>query len=156
MWMLLNPRVWIGLVFAAILTATHVSAYRAGEKSIRTAWDAAITAQALETLKVSEAYRARETGMQTKLKKAEADYATAKKLNADLAAGTADSLRDFEAANRSAAAADPGTRPGTAGPGGLEYELLGSCAKALVQLGQEADRLEAKVIGLQDYIKAVK
>jgi hypothetical protein len=37
----------------------------------------------------------------------------------------------------------------------LERELLGSCAKTLVGMAAEADRLAAVVVGLQTYVKNV-
>jgi Tfp pilus assembly protein PilV len=43
----------------------------------------------------------------------------------------------------------------TYGGGGPERELLGSCAAALQGMAAQADRLESKVIGLQDYIRGL-
>ena len=67
--------------------------------------------------------------------------------------GLADSLRKLKAtlAERGTLA----TSAGAYGTGGLERELLGSCATALAEMAITADRLETKVIGLQSYTQDV-
>ena len=70
-----------------------------------------------------------------------------------LAVATADSLRDLNAAitERDNAPAPSGIN----GTGGLERELLGSCATSLTELAITSDRLESKVDGLQSYVTSV-
>ena len=64
-----------------------------------------------------------------------------------------DSLRDLQAVIGADTA--PGPSSGNHGTGGLERELLGSCSATLAQMAITADRLEAKVVGLQSYITNV-
>ena len=44
---------------------------------------------------------------------------------------------------------------GINGTGGLERELLGSCAASLTELAITSDRLESKVVNLQAYVANV-
>lgn len=83
-------------------------------------------------------------------------YAQAVKANSVAAARSADSLREFQATLGSPPSSDPATPTRDHGTGGPERELLGECAETAVQLAITADRLENKVVALQDYIKATK
>lgn len=143
------------LVLAAGLAASHWQAYVMGAAKTEAAWAKDSLERERATLKAMEAVNAQELAIQTKLRKANDDLQNEKKRRAADAVLAADSLREFQ----SALGGDPG--PGdsaapsrTHGTGGLESELLGNCAQALVGLGQEAGRLAGKVVGLQDYIKA--
>jgi hypothetical protein len=95
--------------------------------------------------------------------KLEEKYVREKNKAASAAAGAEselDRLRDELATKSSIPGSNP-TCPSAApssgdhGGTGLESELLGHCAKTLVGLAAEADRLEAQVVGLQQYIKGV-
>lgn len=155
MWTLLNPKTWIAAALAAVLAVSHFSAYRAGSASVRQKWDAQITTQALATAKASEDARIKEQALQAKVTRVQNDYTAEKKRRAADAVRSADSLRDFRATLYSIAPSDTARAPGAYGSGGLERDLLADCGKALTDLGQEADRLAGKVVGLQDYVKAV-
>lgn len=154
MWTLLNPRLWIAAVLAAVLAVSHFSAYRAGSASVRQKWDAQITMQAQATLKASEAARTQEQLTATKLRKANDDLQIEKKRRAADAVAAADGLRDFRATLYGIAPGNPARPAGTLGTGGLERDLFADCAKAITDLGHEADRLAGKVVGLQDYVRA--
>ena len=65
-----------------------------------------------------------------------------------------DGLRDILAAAPASAASSPTSR-GVVAAGGPEYELLGNCAATLQAMAEAADRLEQKVIGLQDWAKSI-
>jgi small-conductance mechanosensitive channel len=75
-------------------------------------------------------------------------------------AGAAGAMSELDGL-RNALAASPAA-PASAAPsgayaaGGPERELLGACAATLQAMAAAADRLEAKVIGLQDYIRGLK
>ena len=144
---LLSPRLWLVLALAGVLAFTHIKAFQSGKAAVQAAWTA-------EKLAISEASRQREKALTIATTKV--DYAIQQSKKRDLAAGraTADSLRSLKAA----LAAKPDDTPapsGAVGTGGLERELLGSCATALAELGITADRLETKVVGLQNYARDV-
>lgn len=109
--------------------------------------------------KSSEAARVREQELAQARQKVEVEYAQHKKRAAVAAAGAQSELgrlRD-ELAAPTAGAAGSDTRPTERADGaaGLERELLGQCATALVAVAAEADRLEAVVVGLQGYVREV-
>ena len=156
MWtLLLQPKFLVALALAGISATSYFMGHRAGAASVQAKWDIAITTQARVTLKQMEANRATEQSWNVKVTKVQNDYTAAKKVNADLADHLAVSLRDFNTANNSPASEGSTAAAGTNGAGGLERDLLGACAATLVQLAKDADRLEAKVIGLQSYVSAV-
>lgn len=159
MYWLLNPRVWVAAVLLVVLGATHFTAYRAGKGAVRAAWEqekAATTAQLLEQ---ERSFRRKEQALVAERKKLEDRYAQEKRKAADAAAGAQSALGGLRDALASApscpAGADPTAAGRTAGAARLESELLGHCAQTLVDLAAEADRLEARVVGLQQYVTQV-
>lgn len=157
MWTLIfTPlRIVLALFVSLALAATLWKAYVMGQNDIQQKWDKQTTTLALETLKQSEKYRAKEQQAQINVTKVQNEYAAAKKLNANLARGLTDSLRELQATLDSAATSNAPTPSGAHGAG-IEYQLLGNCAGNLVGISAEAQRLAGKVIGLQNYINAVK
>lgn len=151
----LNPYKWLlALGLALSMWGWHAwDKHRAVEGAVQDVRDA-YTAQAL---KASEAARAKEKELQAKVKGVTDAYIVERRKR--VADGVAtqselDRLRD-ELALSGAASQNPGTASGVYGAGGPERDLLGACATHLVRLAGEADRLESKVIGLQEYVKAV-
>lgn len=152
---LLNWRVWVAVALAVGLAISHGTAYKTGRALVRADWDKDIAQRAALALAASEAARVKEQALQTQNQKVSADYAKQKKANSVLAANLDDSLRQLESAIGGAASPNAPTSPRSNGTGGLERELLGSCARSFAELGKEADRLEGKVVGLQSYISEV-
>ena len=160
MYWLLNPRVIIGLVFVVVLGATHFTAYRSGRAVVRAAWEkekAELTAKALDAERQN---RAKEKQLLLQKQHAEAQYVDQKRkaATAALASQSAlDSLRNELAQSTPTCPtpADPSAASRAAGAARLERELLGDCAKTLTDLAAEADRLEARIVGLQAYVKQV-
>lgn len=144
---LLNWRVWAAIVLAAGLAFTHFTAYRSGKAVVRAEWVA-------DKLAESELRRNREKVLATANQGVDRALQAEKKRRAVLERNLADSLREFQATlNRPDA--NPATPSGANGTGGLERELLGTCAKNLAELAIAADRLEGKVLGLQNYVNKV-
>jgi hypothetical protein len=140
MYWFLNWRLWAALVVAFFLAGTHWKAYTEGGKSVQAAWDADKAREAAEKIAAIEQARKKEQDLNDKVRRVSNDYQREKAAH--------------EIANGGAGKDSIGTA-GANGTGGLEQELLGNCARTLVRLGQEADRLEAKVVGLQAYIAAI-
>jgi leucyl aminopeptidase (aminopeptidase T) len=144
---------WIRLTaataLALFLAATHWKLYVAGQNSVRVQYQDA-------ALKAEQAARAQEQALIQAKQKAEAAYVKEKQ-KAAAAAASADRALDGlrSALAERAAAADTATCTRVDAGVGLEQELLGHCAAALVGLAAEADRLEALVVGLQGYVKNV-
>ena len=117
-----------------------------GRNEVRTEWNA-------EKLASNENARLREQAALKNNERVDRDYQTSKnRLIADKRV-LDDSLRDLQAAIGAATA--PRSSSGNYGTGGLERELLGHCATTVAELAITADRLEAKVVGLQSYITNV-
>jgi phage protein D len=136
-------------VLALFLAATHWKLYVAGQNSVRVQYQAA-------ALKAEQDARAQEQKLIQQKQKAEAAYVKEKQKAAAAAASAEralDGLRN--ALDERAAAADTATCTRVDAGVGLEQQLLGRCASALVGLAAEADRLEAIVVGLQGYVKNV-
>lgn len=155
---LLNPRVWIAAVVLAILSFTHFTAYRAGKGAVKREWERAVAEQREEVIKAQEQARKAEQALVVAKNEAEKRYVEQKRKAAADAAGSElllRRLRDELAARDSAAAQAAAATPGIDGGAGLERNLFGACAQALVRMAQEADRLEATVVGLQGYVKNV-
>lgn len=151
---LMNWRVWVMLGIVAALGATHIKAYNMGGAEARTELAERNAELMADAVAQSEANRKKEQEQAAKLRKAQDDYAKLQKLNASNAADLERVRGDFQAALNSRCTANP-TAPGCVdGAGRLEREILSACADALQKLAGEADRLESKVVGLQDYIKS--
>lgn len=155
---LLNPRMWIATAIFTALLLSHFASYKAGRAVIRAEWDRDIAARTQAALKAEQAARAREQDLLIARNRSEERYAQEKRRAASdaAAARTAlDGLRGELAARDRAATQDSTASRRPDGSAGLERELLGSCASTLVQLAAEADQLEARLVGLQGYVKEV-
>ena len=157
---LINPRMWLELAIVALVAWCGWYGYNwiydRGAQHTQIAWDkekAEITAAAL---KASEAARLKEKSLNLSVERVSRDYQQLKADNALLTADLGRVQHNFQTALDSRCAANPSAPNCLDGAGRLNRELLEICAGNLVGLGQEAQRLREKVIGLQDYIKAVK
>jgi MFS superfamily sulfate permease-like transporter len=155
---LLNPRTWIAALVVAILAFTHFSAYRLGKGALKREWDRSVAEQKEAVIKAQEQARQIEQSLVAALHNTEKKYVEQRQ-KANLAAAGASAelerLRNAIAVRERAATQDSAPTTRADGGAGLESDLLGHCAKALVGLAQEADRLEAVVVGLQGYVKSV-
>ena len=101
--------------------------------------------------------RAQEFEFATNARKAADAYRTnvarAQAAAASAAAGL-DGLRDAIANAPGAACPAAGAASGVDAAGAFR-ELFGACAATLSAVAQEADRLEARLTGLQDYVRAI-
>lgn len=144
---LLSPRFWLVLALVGLLAFVNHRGFQRGKAAVQAVWTA-------DKLAASEATRQREKALT--IASTKVDYALQQSKKRDLAAGraAADSLRSFKAAI-AAKPDDTPTPSGAVGRGGLERELLGSCATSLAELAITSDRLETKVVGLQGYVRDV-
>lgn len=158
MWYLLNARMWIATGIFAALVFSHFGAYRAGRAIVRAQWDTDIAQRAQAAAKAQEQARQREQDLVIAKNRAEERYAQEKRKAASAAASAADELRglrDTLYALGNSSPKNPAAIPRVNGVAGLERELLGACAETLVAMAAEADRLEARLVGLQGYVKEV-
>lgn len=158
MFALLSPRLWLAIGLAIALAVSHGMAYKSGRAAVRAEWDKDIADRTQQALKLEQAARAKEAELQTAKQKAEERYAKQKKLDAAARAAAGaelDGLRNELAAIDSVTSKDSSTTARIDGAGRLERELLGACAQSLADLAAEADRLETKLVGLQDYVRGV-
>lgn len=159
MYWLLDPRALAALVLAIALSATHFVAYRLGKATVRADWDRERAAYTSKALVQEQAFRAKEQSLVAARKHLEDRYVEDKRKAAAAAADAQselDRLRDaLASAPTCQAGSDPTAAERAAGASRLERELFGACAKALTDLAAEADRLEARVVGLQAYVKDV-
>lgn len=151
-------RITAALIVAALLAGTHWKAYVSGKQTVQAEWNLDIQKRTEQALAAEQAARNQEQQLVAAKHKAEEAYVNEKRKAARAAAGAEselDRLRDAIAERGDSP--DPGscTQPRADGGARLELELLGQCAGALTQLGQEADRLETIIVGLQGYVKNV-
>ena len=155
MFYLLNWRIWAAVSLAVALAASHWKAYQAGGASARADFQAYKLEATQAAAKASEDARKKENELNLSVERVKANYAKAKRDNALLTSSLDDSLRQFKTALSDRTLTNPASPGGTNGAGGLERELLGNCAQSLAQLAETSDRLENKVVGLQDYVRQV-
>lgn len=149
-------RIAAALIVSVFLAGTHWKAYVSGKQVVQAEWNKDIQKRTEQALEAERSARDQEQQLLAAKQKAEEAYVEEKRKAARAAAGAQselDRLRDIIAATGGAPSTDPAAKPRANGGTRLELELLGQCAAALTQLGSEADRLEALVVGLQGYIK---
>jgi Tfp pilus assembly protein PilX len=138
----------------ALLGFAGLQTFRIGAlKEEAAAKDAAL---AVATATAERQARDRESQMADAARKASDAYqanVSRVRASADSARTELDSLRNTLAAGPAAPASAASS--GAYAAGGPERELLGACAATLQAMAAQADRLESKVIGLQDYIKGL-
>ena len=156
---LLNWRLWAAGAILIALAGSHFTAYRSGGASARASLQAYQLEQTQAAAAASEAARAKETVLQTNLAKVQANYAKVKKDNAALTSSLDDSLQQFKTALSDRSLKNPASPSGTNGAGGHVDNVLRDSAATLAEnltaIAIQSDRLEAKVIGLQDYVRLV-
>lgn len=159
MWYLLNPKVWIAAVVLVALGTTHFAAYRKGRAVVTAEWNQEKAANTAKLLEQERSFRKKEQALVAAKSAAEKRYANEKRKAATAASSAQsalDGLRDVIAErDRAVSGADSAASARVNGGAGLERELLGNCAAALTELAAEADRLEARIVGLQSYVKQV-
>jgi hypothetical protein len=152
-------RIAAALIVAVFLAGTHWKAYTKGQDAITAEWDKDVAQRTAAALEASEKARKTEQELSAKVGRIDRAYQDQKRATATVVSAVAVGMRELETALAtapSASASDAATASGNHGTGGIERELLGSCAAALAQLGQEADRLSLKVVTLQAYIREMK
>lgn len=151
---LFSWRVWAAVAIAIALAASHYKAWHAGGKSVQADWDAQTLAMTQAALAEDVAARAKEADLQTKVKKVSAEYAKEKAAHAVSIVSSADGLRSLQATIDSATAANS-TCTSRIDDLARTRLVVGQCAKALQELADIADTGEARLSGLQDYIRSV-
>lgn len=152
MWTLLSPRVWIAVAVAVALAGSHWKAYVVGKNTIQQEWNAAITAQALETVKASEAARVKEKTLNLSVERVRHELIKNKAARAADAVLNAGIMRDLEAALSSAGSNTPAAGGTDADP---RYGIVAECASALTTLDEAAKRLAGQTAALQGYTVSV-
>lgn len=156
MW--LSPRLWMMAALAAALIGSHWYVFTAGKSSVQAKWDKDIAERAQIALAAEQAARQKEQSLVAQKDQLERRYVDQKR-KSEAAAARANAelsrLRDeIRAAASRPASKDPAPASRADGTNAFP-ELLGECAGALLELGQEADRLKGIAGGLQDYAKNV-
>jgi hypothetical protein len=154
---LLNPRLWLSLlVCAAIAYALHWT-YQSGGAAADARLANYMASSQAAGLKESEAQRAKESAYQSAVTTLGASLAKQKSRIDAADQRTTDSLRDFQAA---ASAATCNSAPGTdaAATAGADAAaragfVLGRCAATLAAMAQSADACDARLEGLQGYVR---
>ena len=154
----LYARLAVAAAIALALAASHWKAYTKGRDVVRVEWALDVAERTQAALAASEAARARESELQTKVGRVDRAYQESKRATEHVARAAADGLRNLEAILAAPAVASSGAvaSAGNHGTGSAERELLGSCAASLVGMGKEADRMALKVLTLQEYIRAIQ
>ena len=131
-------------------------AYQRGVDQTQIEWDKDKAERVEAALEASIANRAKEKSLNDKVRKVTDDYQKLQTANAVIASDLERVQYNYQAALDSRCAENPAATGCTDAARRLEQKLLGSCASALVELAKIADRLEAKTVGLQDYIRATQ
>lgn len=144
--------VGLGLV---LFVALGIQTFRIGALKEEIATDKATIATA--TAAAEKEARIRESEMADAARKASDAYQS----NLNRArAGASAALSELDGLRSALNATSPGApasaaSSGAYAAGGPERELLGTCAATLQGMAAQADRLESKVIGLQDYVRGL-
>jgi hypothetical protein len=132
--------------------------YGAGKNAVQVKWNADVSKQIQNALAAEQAARAKEQALAAQRQELEKRHADEKRRAAAAAASANAELdrlrRQIAATAGHNSPADSGSAPGADGAAAFP-ELFGQCAGALVELGQEADRIKAIASALQDYAKNV-
>lgn len=139
------------VLIAGIAWKIHHDAYKKGAEDVRQEYAAAATKAALSALKTQER-------LQDAVQQVGQRHENAKRqivINAASADRELDGLRSALTA-RDSSTTEAAPTACRIDAGRAERELLGLCAANFVGLAKEADRIEAKLTALQDYIKSIE
>jgi hypothetical protein len=141
--------IFLGALAAGAWKIRH-DAYKEGAQSEITKSAALATKAAISAMKTQERLQDAVTQIGERHEKTKRAIA----ISADSASSELAGLRG-ELSARNRRASEETASACRVDAGGAERELLGHCAAHLVGLAKEADRIEAKLIGLQDYVSNV-
>ena len=154
-------RIAIALAAVAAIAAAgwkiHHTGVVAGRAEVQAAWDADIALRTAAALKASEAARATELVLQTKVARIDHDYQTQKSLRVVADKRAADSVQRLEAVLATANTANSNTSP-TSGVDGADPRnaIIGECARSLVTLDAAYGKLANQATALQQYALSVR
>lgn len=151
--LLLNPRVWIALALAAVLTFAGFFLYRAGKASVRSDWNAQIAKDAQAAIAINnENQRIAGRWNATVIGALNAQKTRNARLEADAAGASAERDRLLDAARRAAAKRRLPSSPADAGPERADplRLVLGACTAEVQELGRLADRHASDVQTLME------
>jgi hypothetical protein len=129
-----------------------------GARDVQARFDAFRVQETQMALQADAANRAKEQALNLSLENLTNAYIQKQHDLATAKSHTDSMLQSFQAALAAANGAvgsDPAAPGGTNASAGPEHDILSSCAATLVKLAEEADGLEARIVGLQAYIKDV-
>ena len=148
MW--LNPGRWV--LYVAFVAALLLGIHTLDKSRQAIGYDRAQAEHTAAALVASEAARAKEQVLQTKVTKVANDYQAEKRRRAADAAVNADRLRELENALALAADTDTATPSGADDP---RDAIIRQCAGSLVILDGDFKSLAAQASGLQSYASNV-
>lgn len=153
----MNPLAWLNpgrwLLYGAFVAALLLGIYTLDKSRQAIGYDRAQAEHTAAALVASEAARAKEQVLQTKVTKVANDYQTEKRRRVADAAVNADRLRELE--NALALAADTDTAP-PSGADDPRDAIIRQCASSLVILDGDFKSLAGKTRALQDYTNAMR
>ena len=151
----LSPRVIVAIAAALALAMGGRWCWVQGARGVQVEWDADLAKRTDQALAASEAARAADQSLLSKVQKVSHAYQVEKTRRAAADLAVADSLRRLQAAL--AAGAAPGADP--AAPARADDDprsgIVAECAAALVGLDKEARKLASQAAALQGYAAGV-
>lgn len=126
-----------------------------GRAETQALWDADLAKRTAEALKASEAVRARESELQSKVAKVDHDLQTQKVLRIAADKHASDSLQRLNAALASGGKSSADTSSSSGVDGDPRDGIISECSSTLVGVDQEARKLADQVISLQGYAMLV-
>lgn len=156
MWALLSPRLWIAIVVAGILAASHFGAYRSGKATVRAEWDKDVAERTAAALQAEQKARAKEQILNAAVADARSRYAIQVKNVHSVAGAAADGMRQLQQALAGPAAAASATATARTDDAARARIVVGDCARVVQKMAAVLDEREQQLIGLQEYVKAIK
>jgi hypothetical protein len=150
--LLLNWRVWAGLLFVATLITSGLEGFKLGKDSEQSAFDAYKNKVTQQALQQQQQAILKESQLESSTTKVTNDYAT-KVTSTSSAISDLARLRHNQSPPSSIL---PSNSPATSSPSGTpEDGVLAECRDRRDELAGEAQQLSDQVTGLQAYIKGV-
>jgi len=153
--LLLNPRMWAGLILALALVASHMFAYRQGGLSESVKFERYVSEQKTMHIAALEEARAKEQSLQLANTKVQNDYQNLKQKSARANAGAQSERLLLLAALDAARATGADSTPSSRTDASPAERVLTESVGRYEEVARDADRLSDQVTGLQSYVSSV-
>ena len=149
-------RIAAAIALALFLSGVYWKGHTSGAKSVQAEWDADIAQRTAQALEASETARKREQELSRQVETQRGKYAEQIKNTRTVAAAAGVGMRELQSALAGPAAAASASATARSDDAARARVVVGACAQTVQGLAALLDERNQQLVGLQDYVRAIR